>query len=85
MKRKVIVIVLMCCAVMAQAQYQDVKEKKVEGNRPLSEFSQHQKVLWNFDWEFSFGKEQKEWRQVDLPHDFQFEQPWTKAESLQTW
>ena len=78
MKRKVIVIVLMCCAVMAQAQYQDVKEKKVEGNRPLSEFSQHQKVLWNFDWEFSFGKEQKEWRQVDLPHDFQFEQPWTK-------
>ena len=64
--------------MIAMAQYQDVKEKKAEGNRPLTEFVNQQKVLWNFDWEFSFGKEQKEWRHVDLPHDFQFEQPWTK-------
>ena len=68
----------MWCAMMVQAQYQDVKEKKAEGNRPLAEFVNQQKVLWNFDWEFSFGKEQKDWRHVDLPHDFQFEQPWTK-------
>ena len=68
----------MWCAMMVHAQYQDVKEKKAEGNRPLTEFVNQQKVLWNFDWEFSFGKEQKEWRHVDLPHDFQFEQPWTK-------
>jgi len=60
------------------AQYQDVKEKKAEGNRPLTEFVNQQKVLWNFDWEFSLGSQQKEWRHIDLPHDFQFEQPWTK-------
>ena len=63
---------------MATAQYQDVKEKKAEDNRPLAEFVNQQKVLWNFDWDFSLGKEQKEWQHVDLPHDFQFEQPWTK-------
>ena len=68
----------LCFSVMVRAQYVDQNEAKAEGNRPLAEFVQQKKVLWNFDWEFSFGKEQKEWRHVDLPHDFQFEQPWTK-------
>ena len=44
----------------------------------MAEFVSQQKVLWNFDWEFSLGTEQKDWRHVDLPHDFQFEQPWTE-------
>ena len=79
MKKLILLTVIgLCCSAIVRAQYQDVKEKKTEGNRPLAEFVNQQKVLWNFDWEFSFGKEQKEWRHVDLPHDFQFEQPWTK-------
>ena len=79
MKKLILLTVIgLCCSAIVRAQYQDVKEKKTEGNRPLAEFVKQQKVLWNFDWEFSFGKEQKEWRHVDLPHDFQFEQPWTK-------
>lgn len=51
-----------------------------------------QKALFNFDWKFQLvTKENKgtnfaapalddsSWRILDLPHDFQFEQPWTKA------
>jgi hypothetical protein len=68
---------------MVQAQYVDQKEAKADGNRPLAEFVTLKKVLWNFDWEYSSGKEQKEWRHVDLPHDFQFEQPWTEDGSRQ--
>ena len=79
MKRLIILTAIgLCCSAIVRAQYVDQKETKAEGNRPLSEFVQHQKVLWNFDWEFSLGNEQKEWRHIDLPHDFQFEQPWTK-------
>ena len=78
MKRLFVMFVLICCAVMVQAQYVDQKEAKADGNRPLAEFVTLKKVLWNFDWEFSFGNEQKEWRHIDLPHDFQFEQPWTE-------
>jgi len=71
----------MWCAMMVQAQYQDVKETKAEGNRPLAEFAVQQKVLWNFDWEFSQKMENGKLvnsKSIDLPHDFQFEQPWTK-------
>ena len=32
---------------------------------------------WNFDWQFRM-EGQTEWRQVDLPHDFQIEQPWVE-------
>lgn len=78
MKRLLTFITLIYCAMIAMAQYQDVKEKKTDGNRSLAEFAAQQKVLWNFDWEFALDKKQKEWRHVDLPHDFQFEQPWTK-------
>lgn len=83
MKRLFVMFVLICCAVMVQAQYVDQKEAKADGNRPLAEFVTLKKVLWNFDWEDSSGKEQKEWRHVDLPHDFQFEQPWTEDGSRQ--
>ena len=73
---------MMCCATLSMAQYQDVKEKKAGANRPLSEFAGQQKVLWNFGWEFSNeiadGKLVNS-KSVDLPHDFQFEQPWTKS------
>ena len=41
--------------------------------------------LFNFDWRFQLGNPEgaeskefndSEWRVLDLPHDFQFEQPW---------
>lgn len=79
MKRIIIsAVIALCCSATVRAQYKDVKEAKAEGNRPLAEFVNKQKVLWNFDWEFSLGKEPSTWNKVDLPHDFQFEQPWTK-------
>lgn len=43
--------------------------------------------LFNFDWKFKAGKVENgmsvklndnDWRRLDLPHDFQFEQPWNK-------
>ena len=78
MKQLISTIALCLCTLGGNAQYVDQKEAKTEGNRPLADFVMQQKVLWNFDWEFSLGKDQKEWRHVDLPHDFQFEQPWTE-------
>ena len=56
MKRLFVMFVLICCAVMVQAQYVDQKEAKADGNRPLAEFVTLKKVLWNFDWEYSSGK-----------------------------
>ena len=79
MRKSILLIAIgLCCSAIVRAQYAERKETKAEGNRPLAEFVQQQKVLWNFDWEFSLGSQQKEWRHIDLPHDFQFEQPWTK-------
>lgn len=42
--------------------------------------SAQRKTLFNFGWEWRMANE-KEWRSVDLPHDFQFEQPWSQDES----
>ena len=81
MKRFLFSILALTLCVVSSAQYVDQKESKRGQNQLLSQFVKQQKVLWNFDWEFSLGKEQKEWRHVDLPHDFQFEQPWTQKGS----
>jgi beta-galactosidase len=44
--------------------------------------------LFNFDWKFFWGDVENahepafndtDWRQLDLPHDFQFEQPWDES------
>lgn len=74
-----------------QAQYEKEKEVKIGGNRPLSLFQEQQKVLFNFDWKFQLVTEanketafaspsldDSQWRSLDLPHDFQFEQPWSQ-------
>jgi len=46
--------------------------------------------LFNFDWRFKAGEvsnaqhtvfNDSDWRKLDLPHDFQFEQPWDKTAS----
>jgi len=45
-------------------------------------------ILFNFDWKFHFGDiesayssdfNDSEWRKLDIPHDFQFEQPWDQS------
>lgn len=45
-------------------------------------------ILFNFDWKFHFGEAENafntdfndsEWRTLDIPHDFQFEQPWDQS------
>lgn len=47
-----------------------------------------QNKLFNFDWKFKAGETEKaqeidfddsKWRQLDLPHDFQMEQPWEQS------
>lgn len=75
----------------AQAQYQNIKETVTTANRPLADFAGHQRTLFNFGWKFCQAtKDNKNtdfasptlddsaWRTLDLPHDFQFEQPWSK-------
>lgn len=46
--------------------------------------------LFNFDWKFKWGEvtnaqdvtyNDSDWRKLDLPHDFQFEQPWDETAS----
>lgn len=76
----------------SQAQYQDVREKKERTNRPLAHFAGKQKTLFNFGWKFRLATDSdrntdfaspslddSQWRTLDLPHDFQFEQPWDKS------
>lgn len=77
---------------VTMAQYQNVQEKALMKNTPLEGFVSQQKTLFNFDWKFQLVTEENKgtnfaapalddssWRILDLPHDFQFEQPWTKA------
>jgi len=40
----------------------------------LSVFAQREKILFNFDWQFSYDKQN--WTDVNLPHDYQIGQPW---------
>ena len=77
-------------ALSASAQYIEKQEGKVAGNAPLSEFVDLKRVLFNFDWKFELGNpegaERKDfddsaWRKLDLPHDYQFEQPWEETEN----
>lgn len=78
------------CVTMAQ--YQNVQEKAPLVNIPLENFVSQQKTLFNFDWKFQLvttenkdtdfaspALDDSAWRVLDLPHDFQFEQPWTQA------
>lgn len=83
--------VLVLASLMSlHAQYVDKKEQQSGGNYPISTFAKYQQQLFNFDWKFQFGPadveavtavdyNDKTWRSLDLPHDFQFEQPWVEA------
>ncbi len=78
-------------AVPAPAQYKNVAEEKATVNKPLDSFAAEQNTLFNFGWKFclvtddnrktdfaSPALDDSAWRTLDLPHDFQFEQPWTE-------
>lgn len=75
----------------AFAQYRDYKEQATRVNLPFESIPSEETgkgMLFNFDWRFQLGNpegaEQEQfddsaWRQLDLPHDFQFEQPWDQS------
>ena len=90
--RKLLLMLALAMGLTTSAQYQEVKERKTDGNRPLAEFAAEKDVLFNDGWKFLIvTKENKntdfaspqlddsQWRTLDLPHDFQFEQPWTEG------
>ncbi len=85
-KRHIITAVAVLLAFNALAQqYERQAEEAVKVNVPLSTFGKEQKTLFNFGWRFQLGNpegassldyDDSGWRTLDLPHDFQFEQPW---------
>lgn len=90
---KTILITFLCMLASSGtwAQYQRVQEHAPLANTPLESFASQQKVLFNFDWKFQLVTDENRntdfassslddslWRVLDLPHDFQFEQPWTE-------
>ena len=91
MKRFLVpLLTLWLSAASVSAQYIEKQEGKVAVNAPLSEFVEHQSVLFNFDWKFQLGNpegaeradyDDSAWRRLDLPHDYQFEQPWEENEN----
>lgn len=78
----------MFCA-NAHAQYIEEVKGKVAENVSISTFTAQQPELFNFDWRFKLGNpegaekanfDDSSWRTLDLPHDYQFEQPWVESE-----
>ncbi|MBO4673872.1 MAG: DUF4982 domain-containing protein [Bacteroidaceae bacterium] len=77
------------CAASISAQYIEQYDKSTVANAPLSEYVSHQCELFNFGWKFEQGNPKDAeradyddctWRSLDLPHDYQFEQPWDSRE-----
>ncbi len=91
LSKTILYLLLVCLSVPASAQYQTFKDEEVTGNRPLSQFVADRHRLFNFGWKFclvtpsnrstdfaSPTLDDSSWRTLDLPHDFQFEQPWSR-------
>ena len=86
MKKLITTILLLAApAVLALAQYERQGEAEVERNAPWESIASQRSQLFNFDWKFRLGPlegaadpalDDGAWRTLDLPHDFQFEQPW---------
>lgn len=68
----------------------------IKGDNPSSSWGRTGGgCLFNFDWRFQLGNpegaeredfDDSQWQRVDLPHDFQFEQPWDeKAGGARGW
>ena len=79
--------VLWLCALGSILPISAQTTKKASGNAPVDTYSDYRCVLFNFDWKFQMGNprnaeqadyDDSEWRKLDLPHDYQFEQPWNQ-------
>ena len=75
MKNKLFFVLLFCCLTVLSLSAEDKK------NISMSE-------LFNFGWTFSMGDlkdaekvqfDDNQWKTLDLPHDFQINQPWDKS------
>lgn len=73
-RRILLIIIAFCCTTFLFAQNNN---EQVRVNQ-----------LFNFDWKFKAGDisnaqdlvfDDANWRKLDLPHDFQFEQPWDQT------
>lgn len=78
------------CFLSGWAQYVEQREKSATGNVSLSTYAEHKCQLFNFGWKFQLGNpkgaeridyDDSTWRTLDLPHDYQFEQPWDEKEN----
>ncbi len=85
MRHTLLALALAIAGLAHAQQYQEVKEQAVQDNVPLEQIGDAQRTLWNFGWRFQLGNlegaqakdyDDSAWRTLDLPHDFQFEQPW---------
>ncbi len=86
MKHLLFVSAFVAMSLTANAQqYERQREAARTQNVELASFLGQQSTLWNFDWRFQLGNpanaanptlDDSNWRMLDLPHDFQFEQPW---------
>ena len=92
MKKLFLSIAALLTVLGAYAQYQPDAPAAASGaNAPFESFAQQRRVLFNFDWKFRQGAvsgaedpalDDSSWRRLDLPHDFQWEQPWTQDAAL---
>lgn len=85
MKKLFIGALLLSLSLGAFAQYQREDGAQTAGNAPWEQIASQRRQLFNFDWKFRLGQvagaadpalDDSAWRSLDLPHDFQFEQPW---------
>ena len=83
-------LLLSFCFLSGWAQYVEQREKSATGNVSLSTYAEHKCQLFNFGWKFQLGNpegaeridyDDSAWRTLDLPHDYQFEQPWDEKEN----
>lgn len=93
MRKSIVLLFLLSLSTLVlKAQYQQQQVKASEDNVPMSDFVKSKKVLFNFGWKFMLKTDGNKgtdfasptlddaaWRTLDLPHDFQFDQPWTKG------
>ncbi len=77
-------------AVSVHAQYIEKQEGAIKVNAPTADFAAFRHQLFNFGWRFCLGNpegaertdyDDSAWRTLDLPHDYQFEQPWEESEN----
>ncbi len=84
-KTCILAILAMLFALAARAQDRRGADPSMRRNADFSTFARQADTLFNFGWRFfqgnpenaeTIGFDDSAWRTVDLPHDFQFEQPW---------